>query len=121
MRTVTALFILFLALGLANGARANSFSCSPTQFVENVSASLKQQNSDAIHNLNDLGDECNDGCHWNGFCSDPSVCHHCGVVAFEIPSPFFMFEPHGRVEYDAGPQRLPRLSVSYSIIDPPRA
>ena len=121
MRTTLALFALFLALGLANGARAGSFSCSPTQPDEHASASVQHQHTEAVHSLNELGNECNDGCRWNGFCSNPSICQHCGVVAFEIPSPFFIFEPHGRVEYSAGPPRLQRFSVSYSIIDPPRA
>ena len=122
MRKFLAFIALFVALGFAGGAEAHSVVRSSAQRVEAATVSGGQFISTASEHTADQTEQKERNCCWDGLCFNSSHCHHCGgTTALLIPAPasIIMSVSHGKF----GPltDTIPILSISYAIIDPPRA
>jgi hypothetical protein len=122
MRKFLAFIALFVALGFAGGAEAHSVVRSSAQRVEAAAVSVGQFiSADSEHTAHQTNQE-ESNCCWDGLCFNSSHCHHCGgATALLIPAPssIMMSVSHGKL--GSLTDTMPVLSVSYTIIDPPRA
>lgn len=120
MNKVLAILAVFLVLGFAVGAGARAESGQASQSVEASKVSTIQYVSAAPEEVVQSGELDQNGCCWDDLCFNASHCHHCGVSAFMAFGTVYVLH-YGRDAFSIVPERLPRLSVHYAIIDPPRA
>lgn len=122
MRKFLALVALFVALGFAGGAEAHSVVRSATQRVEATDVYGGQFVSAAPERSADQAEHQERDCCWDGLCFNTSHCHHCsGATALLIPAPASTLVSESHAKFGPLSDRMRVLSVSYAIIDPPRA
>jgi hypothetical protein len=122
MRKFLALIALFVVLGFAGGAEAHSVVRSTAQRVEATEASGAQFVSAAPKNVADQTEHKDRECCWDGLCFNSSHCHHCGgAAALLIPSATSMLVSLSHHRFGSLADTIPIFSLSYAIIDPPRA
>lgn len=120
MKKLLVIIAVFLAFGFAVGAGARADIDQTSRTVEAAKASTVQYVSAAPRTIAQSDKLDQNGCCWDDLCFNSSHCHHCGasaVMAFGIG----YSHDYGRDAFSIVPERLPRLSVYYAIIDPPRA
>jgi hypothetical protein len=122
MRKFLALIALFVALGFAGGAEAHSVVRSAGQRVEATNISGGQFVSAAPEHVANRVEHQERDCCWDGLCFSASHCHHCGgATALLIPAPTAMIVLESHAKFGSLSDTIPVLSLSYAIIDPPRA
>lgn len=122
MRRFLALIALFVALGFAGGAEAHSVVRSTAQRVDATEISGGQFVYAAPERAGDQAEHHERDCCWDGLCFNASHCHHCGsAAALLIPAPASILVSSSHAKFGSLSDTMPVLSVSYTIIDPPRA
>ena len=122
MRKFLAFIALFVALGFAGGAEAHSVVRSSAQRVEATDVYGGQFVSAAPERSADQAKHQESDCCWDGLCFNTSHCHHCGAgTALLIPAPDSMMVSESHGKFGPFSDMILVLSLSYTIIDPPRA
>jgi hypothetical protein len=121
MRQFIALIAVILTVGFASGADAHALVSSSEQRIEAVWVSSTQSIAETSDEAGHADHKSEKECCWDGLCANAAHCHHAGVTAFTFAADQIFAGPDIARSFDALSDRLPRLSVHYSIIDPPRA
>lgn len=122
MKKFFALVALFLAIGFAGGAEAHVVRSAAAQRAEATDVTGGQFITAASGHFAEQAKQQESDCCDTGFCFGSSHCHHCGGAnALLTPAPTSLMVSESHDKFGSLSDTMPVLSLSYAIIDPPRA